>query len=138
MTMQDAEKPPGELTRFVETIMYEKGFAIYRHDVSRLLVLLSKTLHQSPGKPWYRERYDVLGNYCHYIVVKMSFDRRETVSKRIPYWLNVLAGSYDQKGLNNNKAKINAFLGICLEVSVLLKKFGPDSVPTIPPPPTRD
>lgn len=133
--MHNRPSPPGELSSFVEMVMSERTFELYRHDVSKLLVLLTKTLCQSPLKPWYRGRHDPLGEYCHYLVVKMSYDHRKRVVEGIPSWLNVLAGGYDAPGFGNESGKVRAFLGIAAEIQLVTKKYGPDSAPTMRPPP---
>lgn len=120
---------------FVETVMCDKSYRGYRSDVRRLLYLLSKTLRQSPHKPWYKSRYDVLGNHCHYLAVKMLCDRRETVNRAVPQWLNMLAGRYDVPGYLNERGKVETFLALAAEFPKVAKKYGPDSVTTLRPPP---
>ncbi|MDQ7814721.1 MAG: hypothetical protein RDU25_02890 [Patescibacteria group bacterium] len=124
-----------ELTIFVEKVMRDKCFSIYRRDVVKLLMLLSSTLHQVPYRPWYLERYDKLGIFCHYLAVKMSYDAHLEVSEGVPVWLNVLAGRYDCPGMNSGRNKVEAFLRLAPDVAGLLKKYGPDNVQTMPPPP---
>ncbi len=117
---------------FVECVFGISSLAFYRHDVSRLLLLLRKTHDEAADEPWYAQQCDPLTVHCEYMMAKMSFDVRESIRK-IPVWLKALAGHLDELGTGHRHQK-DAFLSLCEVLTPLLKKYGPDSHDTIPPP----
>jgi hypothetical protein len=117
---------------FVECVFTMKSLVFYRYDLSKLLVILLKTKNEGSEEPWYAQRFDPLTMHCEYLIAKMSCDVRESIHT-IPSWLRSLAGHEDKAG-DGKCRQIAAFAQICDEIGPLLKKYGPDSHNTLPPP----
>ena len=117
---------------FVECVFNNRSLGFYRYDAIKLLIILRKTMNDGLDEPWFAQRYDPLTAHCDYMMAKMSCDVRESIRK-IPYWLSALAGQEDT--LTTGRAhQMTTFKRVCIEIGPLLKKYGPDSHNTLPPP----
>lgn len=124
-----------EFVQHVNRTFTEKSLEFYRHDLRRLLLILRKTVDEESDEPWYARRYDPVSMHCEYMITKMSFDVRSDI-RNIPNWLKSLAGHNDFRG-NARYHQIAAFSQICGVLDPLVKKYGPDSHATLPPPPLQ-
>lgn len=129
---------------FVEYVFGEKSMGFYRNDVSRLLVLLhkmkkdgllvllQKMLAEGPFDPELVRQYEPLTMHCEYLWAKLFLDVRAGADK-MPFWLSALAGHEDHLNARPRK-QIVAISALCEPIEFLLKRYGPDSHNTIPPP----
>jgi len=117
---------------FVECVFTTRSLWFYRYDLTRLLVILRKMRNEGLDESCFAQRYDPLTMHCGYMLAKMSFDVRESI-RRTPYWLSALAGHEDC--LDTRRMRQMAVCRqVCDEMVPLLKKYGPDSLNTLPPP----
>ncbi|MFA6406767.1 MAG: hypothetical protein WCW34_04590 [Patescibacteria group bacterium] len=129
---------------FVEYVFGNKSMGFYRNDVSRLLVLLhkmkkdglpvllKKMIAEGPFDPELVRRYEPLTMHCEYVWAKLLLDVRAGIDK-MPFWLSALAGHEDYRNARPCK-QIVVISVLCEQVESLLKRYGPDSHNTIPPP----
>lgn len=117
---------------FVECVFGMTSLEFYRYDISRLLLLLRKTHDEAGDDSWYVQQNHPLTAHCEYMIIKMKEDIREGI-KKVPFWLMALAGREDELGTGHRHQK-DTFLSLWGVLPPLLKKYGPDSHDTIPPP----
>jgi hypothetical protein len=114
---------------FVVNVFSTKSLALYRFDLEKLMFLLRK-YEQEGESEWYAARLDPLTSHCSYLLAKIS---ERIVDNQRPEWLEALAGFLDLPGDGHARQKA-AFAKIGPEAKQLIKKYGPDSRATIPPP----